>query len=107
MQSGPIDNFTMQASNPQTVEDNFHMFARLAGCGGAGSDDGILVCLRGLPDCGDNCGSLDLGKNALLIAINGTNNGTWSMALDPVELNEPPEVLAAKGKVNALRGVIV
>jgi len=107
MQSGPIDNFTMQAADPQTIEDNFHVFAHIAGCGQAGSDDAVLMCLRGLPDCGDSCGALDLHKNALLKAMNDTNNGTWSMALDPVELSEPPEVLAAKGQVNALRGVIV
>jgi len=95
MQSGAFDNYTVQAD----PEASFQNFSGEAGC--PGDSDAALACLRKMPV------RAILG-NALLPAIASTNtNGWFSVVVDNVDLSASPEVLAARGQINALDGVIL
>ena len=95
LQSGAFDNYTTQAD----PEQGFAALAAHAGCpvGGAG-----LACLRALPL------RAPPGKPELMAALANTSAaGYFGPAVDGVELFEPPEVSAAKGQLNPVRGVLL
>ena len=95
LQSGAFDNYTTQAD----PELGFAVLAARAGCptGGAG-----LACLRALPL------RAPPGKPQLMAALANTSAaGYFGPVVDGVELMEPPEVSAATGRLNPVRGVLL
>lgn len=100
MQSGAFDNYTVQ----KTPEANFATFASAAGCSvtKAGAD-AALACLRRRP-----LRSLFGDEASLLPALAAASAAGWPMpVVDGVELAAPPEVLAARGEVNQVAGVLL
>ena len=95
LQSGAFDNYTTQAD----PELGFAALAAHAGCpaGGAG-----LRCLRALPL------RAPPGEPELMAALANTSAaGYFGPVVDGVELIEPPEVSAATGRLNPVRGVLL
>lgn len=95
LQSGAFDNYTTQTD----PELGFAALAAHAGCptGGAG-----LACLRALPLRSPP------GEPELMAALANTSAaGYFGPVVDGVELFEPPEVSAATGRLNPVRGVLL
>ena len=101
MESGAFDNYTVQAD----ADASFRIFADKAGCRDP-DDDAALRCLQRKPLRGPFGG---LFGGGLLPAIGNTSYDGWfSPAVDRVELDAEPEVLAAAGKINpSARSVMI
>jgi len=101
MESGPFDNYTVETD----AEACFREFAHQAGCslqGGNQSGEEVLACLRRRPLYGLPW------QRSLIWPIKTTGEaGLWGPVIDSVELAGTPEVLAAKGVIAPVRGVML
>jgi hypothetical protein len=83
-------------------EDNFNLFARLVGCHEKQHEDATLACLRACPL------ETFFGNRSLLpIIANTSQDALFSPLVDGVEFSDTPEVLAAKGQINSVQGVML
>jgi len=97
MHSGPFDNFTMQTDPEQCFQD----LAQYAGCRNIGDDDAVLACLRERP-----LNSI-FGPSLHGVVVWTGENGYWGPVADGVELTASTEMLAARGQIAPVKGVIL
>ena len=116
MQSGPFDNFTVQAN----ADASFWALSSAAGCGSRMRDGSIntttnmeaedqaLACMTKLPLMGPVYPNPGWNTSGLIHALANTTAAGWfGPVVDGVELTDEPEVLAKAGKINPVTGVII